>query len=79
MGRALDEAIRRETACGGVFSVEHEVLADVENRLTLSDNKDVLGLNKPAIRYDVGDYVRKVAEPICILFPLRRNWLKPTR
>ena len=62
VGRALDEAIRRETACGGVFSVEHEVLADAENRLTLSDNKDVLGLNKPAIRYDVGDYVRKGAD-----------------
>ena len=50
-----------ETACGGVFSVEHEVLADAENRLTLSDNKDVLGLNKPAIRYDVGDYAAQEA------------------
>ena len=62
VGRALDQAIRRETGCGGVFSVEHEVLAEAENRLTLSDNKDVLGLNKPAIHYDVGDYVRKGAD-----------------
>jgi len=46
VGKALDEAIRRETACNGVIAVEHEVLPYAENRLTLSDKKDVLGLNK---------------------------------
>jgi fructose 5-dehydrogenase large subunit len=58
-GKALDEAIRRETACNGLIAVEHEVLPDAENRLTLSDKKDMLGLNKPTVYYDVGEYVRK--------------------
>jgi len=62
VGRALDEAIRRATACSGLIAVEHEVLPYAQNRLTLSDRKDTLGLNKPAVYYDVGDYVRKGAE-----------------
>jgi choline dehydrogenase-like flavoprotein len=62
VGKALDQAIRRSTACTGVFAVEHEVLAEAENRLTLSDKTDMLGLNKPAVFYDVGDYVRKSAD-----------------
>jgi len=62
VGKALDEAIRRETACSGLIAVEHEVLPHAENRLTLSDKKDMLGLNKPAVYYDVGDYVRKGAD-----------------
>jgi fructose 5-dehydrogenase large subunit len=62
IGKALDEAIRRTTACSGVFAVEHEVLPEAENRLTLSDQKDMLGLNRPAVSYDVGDYVRKGAD-----------------
>jgi hypothetical protein len=61
VGKALDEAIRRETACTGLIAVEHEVLPSAENRLTLSDKKDMLGLNKPAVYYDVGDYVRNGA------------------
>lgn len=62
VGKALDQAIRRETACSGVFSVEHEVLPQSQNRLTLSNYKDILGINKPSIFYDVGDYVRKAAD-----------------
>ena len=62
VGRALDEAIRRETGCSGLFSIEHEVLPDPSNRLTLSDKKDVLGINKPTVHYDVGDYTRKGAD-----------------
>src|SRR5258708_37200710 len=62
VGKALDEAIRRETACSGLIAVEHEVLPHAENRLTLSDKKDMLGLNKPAVYYDVGDYVRRGAD-----------------
>jgi choline dehydrogenase-like flavoprotein len=61
-GKALDETIRRETACNGLIAVEHEVPPYAENRLTLSDKKDMLGLNKPAVYYDVGDYVRKGAD-----------------
>ncbi|WP_433977613.1 GMC oxidoreductase [Erwinia sp. E_sp_B01_9] len=37
----------------------HEILPDANNRLTLSDKKDWLGLPEPAIHYDVGDYVRR--------------------
>jgi fructose 5-dehydrogenase large subunit len=72
VGKALDQAIRRETACNGVIAVEHEVLPHPENRLTLSDKKDVLGLNKPAVYYDVGDYVRQGADQHT--FPITRKF-----
>jgi fructose 5-dehydrogenase large subunit len=62
VGKALDEALRRESACSGLIAVEHEVLPHADNRLTLADKKDMLGLNKPAVYYDVGDYVRKSAD-----------------
>jgi GMC oxidoreductase len=44
------------------LSVEHEPLPQPNNRLTLSDKKDWLGINKPNIYYDVGDYVRRSAK-----------------
>jgi choline dehydrogenase-like flavoprotein len=50
------------TACTADVVIAHEILPDANNRLTLSDKKDWLGLPKPAIHYDVGDYVRKSAE-----------------
>lgn len=59
VGRALDEEIRRMTACTADIVLAHEILPDPNNRLTLSDKKDWLGLPKPAIHYDVGDYVRR--------------------
>ena len=62
IGNALDQALRHEAACTGLIAVEHEVLPRAENRLTLSDKKDILGLNKPAVYYDVGDYTRKGAD-----------------
>lgn len=62
VGKALDEEIRRMTACTADVVIAHEILPDANNRLTLSDKKDWLGLPKPAIHYDVGDYVRKSAE-----------------
>lgn len=46
--------------------VEHEPLPSSINRLTLSDKKDWLGLNRPRIYYDVGDYVRRSAEQYTI-------------
>jgi hypothetical protein len=62
VGKALDEEIRRMTACTADIVVAHEMLPDPNNRLTLSDKKDWLGLPKPAIHYDVGDYVRESSE-----------------
>ncbi len=59
VGKALDEEIRRMTACTADIVLAHEILPDANNRLTLSDKKDWLGLPKPAIHYDVGDYVRR--------------------
>jgi len=62
IGKALDQEIRRMTACTADIVAAHEILPDPNNRLTLSDKKDWLGLPKPAIHYDVGDYVRKSSE-----------------
>ncbi len=62
VGKALDAEIRRLSACTAELTIEHELLPDPNNRLTLSDKKDALGIPKPHIYYDVGDYVRKSAE-----------------
>ncbi|MBZ5762351.1 MULTISPECIES: GMC family oxidoreductase [Rhizobium] len=59
VGKALDAEIRRLSACTARLTIEHEILSDPNNRLTLSDKKDWLGLNKPNIYYDVGEYVRR--------------------
>jgi fructose 5-dehydrogenase large subunit len=55
VGKALDAEIRRLSACTGQVTIEHEPLPSAINRLTLSDKKDWLGINKPNIYYDVGD------------------------
>jgi len=62
VGKALDAEIRRLSACTARLSVEHEPLPLPNNRLTLSDKKDWLGINKPNIYYDVSDYVRQSAK-----------------
>jgi fructose 5-dehydrogenase large subunit len=62
VGKALDTEIRRLSACTGRLTVEHEILPSANNRLTLSSKKDWLGINKPNIYYDVGDYVRQSAK-----------------
>jgi choline dehydrogenase-like flavoprotein len=62
VGRALDEEIRRMAGCTADVVLAHEVLPDPDNRLTLSTRKDWLGLPRPAIHYDVGDYTRRSAE-----------------
>ena len=63
VGKALDEEIRRRAACGVDIYVNHETLADPNNRLTLSKTrKDSLGLPMPDVYYDVGDYVRRAAQ-----------------
>jgi choline dehydrogenase-like flavoprotein len=61
VGKALDAEIRRLSACTAQITVEHEPLPTATNRLTLSHKKDWLGINKPNIYYDVGDYVRRSA------------------
>ena len=62
VGKALDTEIRRISACTAQLTVEHEILPSPDNRLTLSDKRDWLGINKPNIYYDVGDYVRQSAK-----------------
>ncbi len=62
VGKALDTEIRRLSACTATLTIEHEIMPDANNRLTLSSKKDWLGINKPNIYYDVGDYVRRSAE-----------------
>lgn len=62
VGRALDEEIRRQAGCTTNVVIAFETLANPDNRLTLSDKKDWLGLAKPAIHYDVGDYTRRSAD-----------------
>jgi fructose 5-dehydrogenase large subunit len=62
VGKALDVEIRRLSACTARLTVEHEILPSANNRLTLSSKKDWLGINKPNIYYDVGDYVRQSAK-----------------
>ena len=62
VGKELDREMRRLAACTTEIAIEHELLPDPDNRLTLSAKKDWLGLPKPNIYYDVGDYVRRCAE-----------------
>ncbi|MER5173039.1 GMC family oxidoreductase [Thioclava kandeliae] len=68
VGRALDEEIRRLTACTVSVVAAYEMLPDPNNRLTLSANKDAFGLPRPSVYWDVGDYTRRsardYAEPI---------------
>jgi choline dehydrogenase-like flavoprotein len=71
VGKALDAEIRRLSACTAEIAIEHELLPDANNRLTLSDKKDWLGINKPNIYYDVGDYVRRCAQEYSV--PLVRK------
>ena len=71
VGKALDAEIRRLSACTAKLTVEHEPLPLPDNRLTLSNKKDWLGINKPNIHYDVGDYVRRSAKEYTV--PLLRR------
>jgi choline dehydrogenase-like flavoprotein len=71
VGKALDVEIRRLSACTMEIAIEHELLPDPDNRLTLSSKKDWLGLPKPNIYYDVGSYVRRSAEEYSV--PIARR------
>jgi choline dehydrogenase-like flavoprotein len=61
VGKSLDEAIRHGTARRLEISSHHAVLPDPENRLTLSDKKDMLGINFPSVHYSIDDYTRRSA------------------
>ncbi|MHC1479011.1 GMC family oxidoreductase [Frateuria aurantia] len=74
VGKALDAEIRKQAACSMEIAIEHELLPDPGNRLTLSDKRDWLGLPKPKIYYDVGDYVRRSAEEYSV--PIARKLAK---
>ena len=71
VGKALDAEIRRLSACTGEIDIEHEILPEPTNRLTLSSKKDWLGLNKPNVYYDVGNYVRRGSAEMMI--PIARQ------
>jgi len=61
-GRSLEKEIRRRSAHTVNVNAFHEILPDPANRLVLSpDHKDALGIPRPQITYDVGDYVRRSA------------------
>ena len=71
VGKALDAEIRRQSACTNEIDIEHELLPHPDNRLTLSTRKDWLGLPRPSVHYDVGDYVRNSSETYTV--PLVRE------
>jgi glucose dehydrogenase len=61
-GRSLEREIRRRAAHSVTVTACHEILPDADNRLVLSpDHRDRLGIPRPLITYDVGDYARRGA------------------
>ncbi|NMM03239.1 GMC family oxidoreductase [Paraburkholderia sp. RP-4-7] len=56
VGKELDERIRHDAARYLKIASYVEVLPDARNRVTLSANKDALGLPKPQTTYDMFDY-----------------------
>ncbi len=68
-GTALATAVRDRAAHRCAISNFHEQLPDPENRLTLSaDQMDPLGLPRPSIHYQIGDYVRDSAQHTAQVF-----------
>jgi fructose 5-dehydrogenase large subunit len=61
VGKPLDEAIRHGVARRIEISSHHAVLPNPDNRLTLSDKKDVLGIHYPSVYYSIDDYTRRSA------------------
>jgi choline dehydrogenase-like flavoprotein len=63
-GDALREAVRHRTARRQVITAFHEQLPDPANRILPSTEgkTDLLGLPRPEIHYDVGEYVARSAE-----------------
>ncbi|QMV53921.1 GMC family oxidoreductase [Ewingella americana] len=61
VGKALDAEIRHGAAHRIEISSHHAVLPNPENRLTLADKKDVLGIPFPKVYYSIDEYTRKSA------------------
>ena len=61
-GKQLNEQIRHDAARWVSISTVFEMLPHPGNRISLSDNKDALGIPKPSIHYDVDAYVKAGAE-----------------
>ena len=57
-GQALNENIRHDAARWISISTVFEMLPSPQNRITLSDNKDALGIPKPSVYYEVDNYVK---------------------
>jgi glucose dehydrogenase len=55
---------RLRYACARELNVKNvlEVLPDPEHRITLADEKDAMGIPKPAAHYSIDEYTRKGAE-----------------
>ncbi|SAK92447.1 glucose-methanol-choline oxidoreductase [Caballeronia hypogeia] len=60
-GGELDRQIRERCARTLTFGSFHEQLPSAANRVTLSAQKDALGLPRPEVTYSVDDYVRRAA------------------
>lgn len=58
IGKQLNEQIRHDVARWVSISTAFEMLPHASNRITLSDQKDMLGIPKPSIYYDVDNYVK---------------------
>jgi choline dehydrogenase-like flavoprotein len=61
-GAELREAVRDTAARRCAINNFHEQLPEPQNRLTLADRVDPSGLPRPAIHWQVGEYVRRSAE-----------------
>jgi len=60
-GPKLDQEIRYRSAHTVNINSFHDILPDPENRMRLSDQKDALGLPRPEITYQIGDYTKRSA------------------
>lgn len=58
-GPELDRQLRYRAAHQCNVKNVIEILPDPENRVTLSDRKDALGLPRPRISYSIGDYTER--------------------
>ncbi|MGV2290076.1 GMC family oxidoreductase [Trinickia sp. YCB016] len=61
VGKELDRAIRYGASHRLEISTHHGMLPNPENRLTLADKRDMLGIPYPKVYYSIDEYTRKSA------------------
>jgi choline dehydrogenase-like flavoprotein len=61
-GAEFDKQLRYRAAHQVNVKNVLEVLPDPDNRITLSSEKDAMGIPKPEAHYSIGDYTRRAAE-----------------